>query len=96
MRAFLICDILVKDREWLNEYLNLSQHTLELFGGKFHVQAGKLETIEGDWNPKVIIIAEFPSVEKAKEWYHSSEYANALKVRPKAMERNMIIVEGLA
>ena len=94
MSAFLICDVMVKDREWLNEYLKLSQHTLEPYGGRFHVQAGRLEVIEGDWNPKVLIVAEFPSSAKAKEWYDSSDYAEALSIKANAMERNMILVEG--
>ncbi|MFK7801996.1 MAG: DUF1330 domain-containing protein [Anaerolineae bacterium] len=96
MSAFLICDVTVKDREKLGEYLKLSEHTLAPFGGKFHVQAGALEIIEGGWNPKVIIIAEFPSMEKAREWYKSPDYAKALNVKPQAMDRNMILVEGLA
>ncbi|MBX2867307.1 MAG: DUF1330 domain-containing protein [Acidiferrobacterales bacterium] len=95
MSAFLICDVKVKDRDKLLQYLSLSEHTLAPFGGKFHVQAGKIEVIEGDWNPQVIIIAEFPSMEKAKEWYSSAEYAKALKVKPDAIERNMIITDGL-
>lgn len=95
MSAFLICDVQVKNREKLQEYLKLSEHTLEPFGGKFHAQAGRTETLEGEWSPKVIIIAEFPSIEKAKEWYGSSEYSKALKVKSEALDRNMIITEGL-
>ncbi len=95
MSAFLICDVDVKNREKLLEYLALSEQTLAPYGGKFHVQAGALEVIEGDWNPKAIIIAEFPTTEKAKEWYGSKSYAEALKVKPDAMNRNMIVVEGL-
>jgi len=95
MSAFLVCDVVVKDREKLKEYLSLSEHTLAPFGGKFHAQAGAVETIEGSWNPKVIIIAEFPTMEKAKEWYSSDEYANALRVKPDALDRNMILTEGL-
>jgi len=95
MSAFLICDVEVKNREKLQEYLTLSEHTLEPYGGKFHAQAGRTETLEGDWNPKVIIVAEFPSMDKAREWYGSPEYAEALKVKPQAIDRNMILTEGL-
>jgi len=95
MSAFLICDVEVKDGEKLKEYLRLSEHTLEPYGGKFHAQAGKVETIEGEWNPKIIILAEFPSMERARAWYESKEYAEALKVKPDALDRNMILTEGL-
>jgi len=95
MSAFIVCDVEVKDRDKLMEYLRLSEHTLEPYGGKFHAQAGDIEVIEGNWNPKVIVIAEFPSMEKARGWYNSGEYARALKVKSDAIDRNMILTEGL-
>lgn len=96
MSAFLLCDVVVKDREKLMEYLRLSEHTLEPYGGKFHAQAGEIEVIEGTWDPKVIIIAEFPSMEKAQEWYESEEYSEALRIKSEAIERNMILTKGLS
>ena len=95
MSAFLICDVEVKDRDKLQEYLNLSEPTLKPYGGIFHAQAGAVETLEGGWNPKVVIIAEFPSMDKAREWYGSAEYAKALMIKPDAMDRNMILTDGL-
>jgi len=95
MSAFLICDVKVKDRTALNEYLKLSEHTLAPYSGKFHVQAGKLQVIEGDWQPTVIIVVEFPNTELANTWYESNEYAPALAIKPRAMDRNMILVEGI-
>jgi uncharacterized protein (DUF1330 family) len=88
--------VTVKDRERLGEYLRLSQHTLEPYGGVFHVQAGAVEVIEGDWDPSVVVVVEFPSMEKAKQWYESADYAPALQVKPDALERNMIVVEALS
>lgn len=96
MGAFLICDVTVKDRAALSEYLRLSEHTLEPYSGKFHVQAGQVQKIEGNWDPTVVIVAEFPSTKLANDWYNSSEYAAALDVKPQAMDRNMILVEGIA
>jgi len=87
MSAFLICDVKVKNRDKLKDYLALSEHTLAPFGGKFHAQAGKTECIEGTWSPKVIIIAEFPTMDKAKEWYNSAEYSKALEVKSEALDR---------
>jgi len=92
--AFLICDITVKNRQALQKYLDLSQLTLKPYGGVFHVQAGKMDILEGEWNPEVIVIAEFPTMEKAQEWYQSPAYAPALRVRDEAIHRNMILVEG--
>ena len=96
MSAFLICDVTVKDRAALSEYLRLSEHTLAPYSGKFHVQAGRVHKIEGDWSPTVVIVAEFPSSELAKNWYNSPEYSAALNVKPRAMDRHVILVEGIS
>ena len=95
MSSYLICDVSVKDRNRLMEYLSLSERTLAKFGGKFLAQAGLVDVVEGDWNPQTIIIAEFPTMEKAREWYHSADYAPALSVKLKAIDRDMIIVNGV-
>jgi uncharacterized protein (DUF1330 family) len=95
MAAYLICDVTVKNGEQLRNYLSKSETTLAKFGGKFLIQAGAVDVVEGDWNPKVIILVEFPSSEKAREWYHSADYAPALAIKPSAIDRAMIIVQGL-
>ena len=43
----------------------------------------------------MIVVVEFPSLERAREWYRSSEYAHALGVRDKALSRNLILVDGM-
>ncbi|MEY9110767.1 uncharacterized protein (DUF1330 family) [Bradyrhizobium yuanmingense] len=44
--------------------------------------------------PKAIIIVEFASMARLKEWYASPEYAEALKLRQTALERRLLFVEG--
>ena len=60
------------------------------------VTRGAFEMVEGASEPKTIIIIEFPSMLRAKEWYASPEYAAALKVRNQgALNRRLIFVEGV-
>ena len=51
--------------------------------------------LEGDWTPRAIVMAEFPSMEAARDWYRSPEYAKALEFRDEALSRNLILVEGV-
>ena len=44
---------------------------------------------------KNIIVVEFPSMERLRQWYASPEYAEALKVRRTALDRRLIFVEGV-
>ena len=54
-----------------------------------------METLEGDWQPRPLIVVEFPDIETARRWYRSDEYAAALEVRDAALSRNLILVDGV-
>ena len=94
MAAYLIADIDVHDTAAYDRYRGLVAPTIEKYGGTFLVKGGPHEVIEGDWDPHRVIVLEFESVARAKEWYSSPEYAPALAIRLKAATSNTIIVEG--
>jgi len=94
MPAYVINDMEVTDPGLMEEYKKLSPPTVAQFGGKFLARGGKVETLEGGWTPKRLVILEFPSVEQAKAWVASAEYAPARQMRQKATTSNLIVVEG--
>ncbi len=50
---------------------------------------------EGEWPlDERVVIVEFPSPERLREWYASPEYAEALHVRQTALARRLPFVEG--
>ena len=69
--------------------------TLTKYGGRFIVRGGKFEKLEGNWEPKRLVLLEFPSVEQAKQWYDSDEYRPLKAMRFKASNSNVILVEGV-
>jgi len=60
------------------------------------VRGGASETLEGDWQPKRLVVLEFPSVDAAKAFYHSEQYKPLLDMRKKAGHSNLVLVEGAA
>jgi uncharacterized protein (DUF1330 family) len=42
---------------------------------------GEVQVLEGSWTPNMIVIVEFPNLERARVWYHSPEYALALEMQ---------------
>ena len=94
MVAYVINDMEVVDPQLLDEYKKLSPATVAQYGGKFLARGGRCETLEGDWIPKRLVILEFPSVERAKAWMESQEYAPAKRIRQKASKSNMVVIEG--
>lgn len=94
MAAYIIVDVEVTDLEAYEGYRRLVGPTLEKYGGRFIVRGGSHETLEGDWKPNRLVVLEFESVERAREWYDSEEYAPAREIRFRAARSNLIIVEG--
>lgn len=69
--------------------------TLEPYGGRYIVRGGTVETLEGEWSPKRLVIIEFPSVERAKAWWNSDEYEEAKTLRQACARSEIIVVQGL-
>jgi uncharacterized protein (DUF1330 family) len=69
---------------------------VEFYGGRYVARGGAAETLEGQWSPKRLVILEFPSVEQAKAWLNSAEYAPARELRHRYATSNMIVVEGVS
>ena len=63
--------------------------------GRYLARVGAIEPLEGSWRPERIVIVEFPSLEQARSWYRSPEYASALAARDQALSRDLILVDGV-
>ena len=61
------------------------------------MRGGPVELIEGERNAaRRFVVVEFPSIERAHEWYRSPEYAEVLKVRNAgALTRTLVFVPGV-
>ena len=96
MAAYIVTDIKVTDSGRYEDYRALSGESVAHFGGRFIVRGGAHETIEGDWHPNRVVIIEFPSAERAREWWASPEYEEAKAIRHAAADSRMILVEGVS
>lgn len=95
MTAYVISDVEFLDPVQVEQYRSLAQATIVRYGGRYLVRGGRIEPVEGGWSPKTIIVVAFPSMERARQWYRSPEYAEALVVRQTALNRRLIFVEGV-
>lgn len=94
MAAYVIVDIEITGPEGYAEYKNLAPAAVALYGGKYIARGGQTETLEGDWQPKRLVILEFPSIDQAKAWLNSPEYAPARALRHRYAKSNMVVIEG--
>lgn len=95
MPAYIIVDLEITDPVNYEEYKKLAGATVEKYGGKYIVRGGKCETLEGDWQPKRVVVLEFENTEWAKAWLNSPEYAGPRKMRHRTAKTRMIVVEGV-
>ena len=95
MSAYVIADIDVQDPVRYDDYRKMVPASITAYGGRFLARGGKVESLEGPWEPKRTVIVEFPSVERAKAWWDSDEYAPAKALRRSASQGSLILLEGL-
>jgi uncharacterized protein (DUF1330 family) len=94
MAGYVVAEVEVTDPAVYEEYRKLVPGTVARYGGKFLVRGGAVESKEGGWQPRRLVVLEFPTMEQAKKWYHSPEYAPALALRTKAARSKVVLVEG--
>ena len=95
MPAYVIAEIEVKDSVTYEEYRQAAGPTLAPYGGRFVVRGGAAERLEGNRDPQRIVVLEFPTVERAKAWWASEEYAGPKAIRQRAASSRLIVVAGV-
>ena len=88
-------DVRITDPERAARYAAVSPATVERYGGRYLARGGAISVLEGGWDPKRLVVIEFPSIEKAREWYDSPEYREVRRLREGAGEWRVLLVEGV-
>lgn len=96
MAAYVIVEIEVHDPIRYEEYRRMAGESLKTFGGRFVVRGGRAERLEGEGDPKRVVVLEFESLERARAWHSSDAYRPARALRQEVATARMILVEGVA
>jgi uncharacterized protein (DUF1330 family) len=94
MAAYVIVQAEVTDWERFKEYLKESPGVIAKFGGRYVARGGETIMLEGGDGAKRIVIIEFPSLEKAREWYDSEEYQRVKSLRQGAATGSIAAIDG--
>jgi uncharacterized protein (DUF1330 family) len=65
------------------------------YGGKFLARSGEVNALEGDWQPRRMVILEFPDQAQAQAWLNSPEYAPARRLRQLSANSRMVVIDGI-
>ncbi len=95
MKAYLIADIEIKNEAEYVKYRDAVPALVEKYGGHYIVRGGNPQTFEGTWNPKRIVILEFPDMESLQKFYRSDDYAPLIKLRQAGSDGSIVCVQGV-
>ena len=93
--AYVIADVDVRDPARYEDYRRLVLPTITAYGGRFLARGGTVDVLEGPWRPSRLVIVEFPSVERARAWWSSPEYAGAKALRQATSQGSLVVIEGV-
>jgi len=96
MPVYLVTDVTVHDPERYRAYSQAGHAAALRHGGRFLVEGGRPEPVEGNWQPRRMAILEFSDREAALAFYHSPEYADARERRSGIADFNMVLVAAAA
>ncbi len=96
MKAYMIVRCVIHDREkFISGYGTEAAKLIEKYGGKYLIRAPgaiPLEGIEEDNNS--VVISEWPSKERALEFWNSNEYQEIKKLREGIAECKVLVIEA--
>lgn len=95
MAAYVMVDIEIQDPVMYEEYRRVAPPSIAVYGGRYIVRGGAVDVLEGDWHPQRVVVLEFPTVERARAWWSSPEYAPAKAIRQASAHTEMIVVGGI-
>jgi uncharacterized protein (DUF1330 family) len=96
MSAYVIAEVTVRDEATYARYREMAPPSIYTYGGKYIARGGTTETLTGTWRPTRLVILEFPTMERARAWWNSPEYAAAKSLREASADADIIVTDGLS
>ena len=95
MAAYVMIDSVITDQAVFDDYLEQVPAVVEAHGGRYLARGGAIEVVQGDWTPNRIVVIEFDSVELARGWQDSPDYAELRAMLNRSSKTSVIITEGI-
>ena len=94
--GYVIVDMKINDMDGFKAYMAAAPASIKDAGGEYLTRGGKIESLEGAWQPTRMTILRFPSFEQAKQWYDSEMYRQARAKRADTTDYfNLVLTEGI-
>ncbi len=95
MAAYLIFDVDIRDMARYQDFAVGVKPALEAAGARYLARGGALTVYEGDWQPRRIVMIEFPSAKAADVFYNSETYRSLKAIRDECSSARLVLVDGI-
>lgn len=95
MAAYMISEVEILNEELAGAYRMLAVAAITEYGDRYLARGAEPDAFEGAPTVRRIVSVEFEPFEKARAWYASPAYAEALELRGTALDRRLMLVEGV-
>ena len=93
-KRYIIGQITVSDKKNYQRYASETENIIKNFGGRYLIEGGNQIIAEGEPQGNRDVVVEFDTLEKAKEFYESEEYAKIIDIRKENSTGYILLVEG--
>jgi uncharacterized protein (DUF1330 family) len=93
--AYVIFDVEIHDPARYQEFMSKVKPALEEAGAKYLARGGSHKVYEGDWQPRRIVLLEFPSVEAWETFYDGPVYQGLKAIRDECSSARLVGIEGI-
>jgi uncharacterized protein (DUF1330 family) len=94
MKGYLVLDFTINDFGSFKEYIEKIPEFIAKHGGKYIVQGSVPEPMEGDWCPERLVVLEFPTTARAREFLKDPDAQSLFAVRHSSTTSKLILAEG--
>lgn len=98
MSAYLFIRTRVSDPEQYQKYVEAARRLADTYGSRYVVRSRPVEILEGSpdaWSDYLLLVSEFPSLDMARAFWTSAEYADVRRLRAGAGDVHVVLAEPL-
>ena len=93
-KGYIIGQITITNPKKYQRYASETENIIKKFGGRYLIRGANQIIAEGDPQGNRDVVIEFDTLEKAKEFYESEEYATIIDIRKENSTGYILLVEG--
>ncbi|QCP54301.1 DUF1330 domain-containing protein [Trinickia violacea] len=95
-KGYIFAELDIKDSErFYSEYMPRVRPILEQYGATFLIAGGDPAVVEGDRNVKRVVLLEFETPQRAKDFYFSDAYQEIIGYRFESAGCHLYFLAGV-